>query len=238
MIGSDNLYVHRLTGPCKCGIVHGTYMAPAPPRKPPTDTNRIAMDIWRASIPIEGTMAHKYLESRGITVDLPDSLRYHGSLMDMDTQAAWPALVAAIAVWPSKEVVAIQRTYLTVDEAGQVSKAPISSPRQRLGSARGGAIRLADPGRQLLIGEGLEDVLSVTQHTGLPGWAVMGTGNLARVLIPETVTELVIAADSDKDGLNAAYAAASYWSSTGRAVKVVAPEDAKDWNEHLLAGVA
>jgi Toprim domain len=68
-----------------------------------------------------------------------------------------------------------------------------------LGPCKGGVIRLADPidGKPLLIGEGIETVLTVMEATTLPGWATLGTSGLVHLELPDNVTEVVLLAEND-----------------------------------------
>ena len=92
----------------------------------------------------------------------------------------------------------IQRTYLSWSGDG---KAPVEKGEQKLslGPCRGGVIRLADPiyGKPLLIGEGIETVLTVMEATALPGWATLGTSGLVHLELPDNVTEVVLLAEND-----------------------------------------
>ena len=70
-----------------------------------------ALAIWRAAVPIAGTLAERYLVTRGIEPPHPPSLRYHPGLRyhDQDGPGALilPALVAGIQ-WPDRRLGAIQ----------------------------------------------------------------------------------------------------------------------------------
>jgi hypothetical protein len=72
----------------------------------------------------------------------------------------------------------IQRTFLGWSGKG---KAQVEKGEQKmsLGPCRGGVVRLAEPidGKPLLLGEGVETVLTVMEATGLPGWATLGAGS-------------------------------------------------------------
>ena len=52
-----------------------------------------------------------------------------------------------------------------------------------LGPTKGGVVRLAEPidGKPLILGEGVETVLTVMEATGLPGWATLGTSGLVNL---------------------------------------------------------
>ena len=68
-----------------------------------------------------------------------------------------------------------------------------------LGPCRGGVVRLAEPidGKPLLLGEGVETVLTVMEATGLPGWATLGTSGLVNFELPDNVTEVILLAEND-----------------------------------------
>ncbi len=51
---------------------------------------------WTESMPIGGTIAVTYLRNRGITCDLPSTLRFHGACWHGPTARRHPALVALI----------------------------------------------------------------------------------------------------------------------------------------------
>ena len=52
-------------------------------------------------------------------------------------------------------------------------------------------------GKPLLIGEGIETVLTVMEATGLPGWATLGTSGLVNLELPDNVTEVILLAEND-----------------------------------------
>ena len=108
-------------------------------------------------------------------------------------------------------------------------------PKLSLGRVRGGAIRLADPAAELVLCEGLEDGLSLAQE--LPSacvWAVPGAGMLSAMCLPPIVARVVIAADNDAPGEQAAMRAAERFASEGRHVQITRPDPAyKDWNDQL-----
>ena len=92
----------------------------------------------------------------------------------------------------------IQRTFLAWSGNG---KAQVEKGEQKLslGPCKGGVIRLAEPidGKPLLIGEGVETVLTVMEATGLPGWATLGTSGLVNLELPDNVTEVILLAEND-----------------------------------------
>ena len=79
--------------------------------------------------------------------------------------------------------------------------------RRGLGPMRGNAARLFHaPGPRLVIAEGVEDALAAHELTGLPAWAALSAGNMAALILPEHLREVLILADRDKHGLGQAKA--------------------------------
>ena len=104
--------------------------SPRPPAIPHQDNpNRpLALEIWRASLPAENTLAHDYLRGRGITIPIPATVKYHPGLKHADTGLDMPCLVAAVCD-VHRKIVAIQRVFLTLDGRGH----PLTGPRWRWG---------------------------------------------------------------------------------------------------------
>ena len=197
-----------------------------------------AKRIWARALPLAGTLADLYLQERGLTGPWPPTLRFHPGVDYYE--AGWvspvilPALVGAIAVWPSHFVEAVQVTYLNPRHP---RKAQVSTPRKSYGRVAGGAIRLARAEDRLLIGEGAETVMSVMRVTGLPGWATTGTSGLRNLNLPAVVRTLTITADGDGPGERAAQAAANRWTSEGRTVRIARAPVGHDFNDFLMGAV-
>jgi putative DNA primase/helicase len=107
------------------------------------------------------------------------------------------------------------------------------------GSMVGSAIRLAPLGDSdtLLVGEGVETVLSAMKIYGLPGWAAMDAGKLEKVEIPKHIKRVVIVADNDHSftGQASAYSLAKRLKLSGLEVDVKFPDEiGKDFNDVLL----
>ena len=70
---------------------------------------------------------------------------------------------------------------------------------------------------------------------GLPSWAAINAGNLARGLaLPDAVRRVTIAADHDASGVGekAAHEAAGRWVAEGRVVKIAVPhQENSDFND-------
>ena len=194
----------------------------------------LPLKLWADSAPAEGTLAEKYLRSRGISTPVPPTLRFSNLLKHNPSGRSIPAMVAAVTVWPSRDVVAVHRTYLKPDGSG---KADVEPQKMMLGPVRGGAVRLAPlAGGKLIIAEGIETALSVMMAMDLPAWAVLSAVNYVGVILPPDV-EVLIAADPDDVGVGKAREAADQWCRDGRKVEIVIPDGDGDFND-VLRGVA
>lgn len=84
-------------------------------------------------------------------------------------------MMALVVSTATGEPVAVHRTYLRPDGGG---KADIEPAKASKGPIRGGAIMLdsPQPGRPLVIGEGIETSLSAGVLPGVPAWAAIAAG--------------------------------------------------------------
>jgi len=126
-------------------------------------------------------------------------------------------------------------TVLKPDGSGRVSK------RLAKGShPLGGSIRLFpfEASKPLALAEGIETALAVHQCTGWPAWGCVSAGGLERVQLPAEAREVLICADHDKAGLEAAHKLARRLLSEGRRVRLATPpREGTDWLD-VLGGVA
>ncbi len=192
-----------------------------------------ALQKWREAVALTDSPAEVYLRERGLKPG-PDgwaaSLRYHPTLKHGFTGLLLPALIAAVTIWPDRNVVGIHRTFLRADGRG---KAPVTKPKMMLGRCGGGAVRLAPAWPELVLSEGLETGLSVQQSTGKPAWAALSTAGLKAVRLPPEVETVIIAADGDKPGEEAAQEAARRFVAEGRTAKIARPPVGMDFNDLL-----
>ncbi len=207
----------------------------ASPGARPDDISRteFARQKWREAVPLTDSPADVYLGARGLepgSEGWPPSVRYHAALRHGPTGLLLPALIAAVTIWPGRNVVGVHRTFLRADGKG---KAPVSKPKMMIGRCGGGAVRLAPAGPELVLSEGLETGLSVQQATGLPVWATLSTSGLRSVILPPEVKTVIIAADADEKGEDAAQAAARRFIAEGRTVKIARPPRGLDFNDLL-----
>src|SRR5690606_28993040 len=103
-----------------------------------------------------------------------------------------PALLAAVTA-PDGSLTAVEISYLTPN--GQRAR-DLRLARKTIGAVpAGAAVRLDPAGAQLLVAEGVFTALSAGERFGLPAWALMGAGGLARWSAPAAVRRVLIAAD-------------------------------------------
>lgn len=188
---------------------------------------------WNKAQPIAGTLAEDYLRGRGITGDLPETLRFHPECWHGATARKLPAMVARI---DGGERFGIHRTYLTEDGR----KADVEPNKMMLGCAKGGAVRLRDGTGSLLIGEGIESTLSamaLIDAVAGPVWASLSTSGMMALKLPLGPRELVVAVDGEDAGRKAGRCLARRAAAAGWKVATADPGDGKDFNDLLLEGV-
>ena len=236
-----------LSGARKCGRTR-KYQASPPPtptpmplrqhqpkrnsvRKQNEDRIARAKELWTGCQSAGGTLAESYLRSRGITLPVPRSLRFHPAAWNSETRRALPAIVAGIH-GADGQVTAVHRTYL---DPGGNGKATLKAPKMALGDFRGGAIRLATAQRKLGLAEGIETGLSVMQLFEIPVWVAAGT-RFHRIVLPDAVREVTIFPDNGSPGHDAADRAVKVFTNQGRRVRVqYPPGQFGDWNDALIA---
>ena len=210
---------------------------PAPPKTSDPDAYdraEAALNLWRRCRPIADTHAEAYLHARAIGSCRFPSLRFHPSLAyrhDSGHWARYPALVAAVTGEDAR-LHGVHRTWLDPDRP---LKAPVARPRKALGHIHGRAARFGRPeaGSELLVGEGIETVLSLL--TALPGAlaaAALSAGSLGAFEPPAGVARLLIALDRDPDGQRAAERLKHRCARLGIDTAVLVPER-NDFNDDL-----
>lgn len=195
------------------------------------DTIAFARKIWAAWQLIIGTPAEAYLRARKITADLHDApLRYHPALLYREHPDSpprkFPALVAAVTNHDG-EIMGIHRTFL---DPARNAKANVASPRRALGVILGNSVRFGVIEEFAIIGEGIETVLSlksVAPH--LPMVAALSAAHLSAWEFPTGLRRLIIAADNDRAGRNAARKLAERAEALGVDVETIVSQG-KDFN--------
>jgi len=219
-----NSELGRLAGPARRTV--------AGDRKEHGDARRTkaALEIWRVSRPAKGTPVEACLRSRGLNLPCPSTLRFHANLKH-PSGGFWPAMIALVTRGSDGEPLAIHRTFLARDRAG---KAPVDPMKMMLGPCRGGAVRLAEPGDGLMVGEGIETCLAAMQAVGRPAWAALSTSGLRALDLPSAVRNVTVLADGDEPGEAAARECAWRWKREGRHVRIARPPRGQDFNDLLM----
>ena len=219
-----------------------------PSAGPPEDYDRTqaARRLWQRCRAIDGTHAEAYLRARGIQRCRFAALRFHPALLYRDGGGVrrLPALVAAVTAdarerpgpraRPDHDAICgVHRTWL---DPRLPAKAGVASPRKALGRVHGLAVRFGDPaGGTLLVGEGIETVLSiVTAMPNTAAAAALSAGSLGAFAPPPGVTRLVIARDNDAEGERAAARLVRRCACARVAALVVVPEG-DDFNSDLVS---
>ncbi len=212
------------------------------PKKPkvPGGTPAAAARLFAASMPVAGTLADTYLRTRGLTQGgvMSGSLRFHPKCWHRDEgqtrSIPRPALIAAVTDGAGA-LQGVHRTWLAHDGEG---KAAVKTQRRAMGHLLGNAVRLTPHDDILVVGEGIETMLSLCEAApGLPVWAALSAGHLGAVLLPEGVQRLYIAIDRDPAGQRAAERLSARALDAGIAVLVLEPR-LGDFNDDLRANGA
>ena len=217
------------------GIAGGGTAAPIAETQAPSAGRRdAAMRLWAGSEAAPGTLAETYLAARALPgLAASPALRFRADTPHPEG-GRLPAMLALVRN-AAGEPMGLHRTYLAGDGHG---KAAVEPAKASLGPVWGGAIRLDAPdgAAALVIGEGIESSASAARLIGLPAWAAISAGNLARGLIlPPVVRRVVIAVDPDPPGEDAASKAADRWQRAGLYVQLARPTVGADFNDTLRA---
>lgn len=206
--------------------------------------------LWDAADPVTAAdPAGRYLHRRGLGPVLdacPEALRCHPALPYWHSDAAgrpveqgqFPALLARLQA-PGGALAGLHRIYLRASG----DKLDLRHDGERLpakklataseGASKGAAVRLypIEAGR-LALAEGIETALAVAQGSGLPAWACVSAGGLARVILPPEATDVWVFADHDASGTGQRMAErlARRLRGESRRVRVLLPErPGVDW---------
>ncbi|WP_298359495.1 toprim domain-containing protein [uncultured Litoreibacter sp.] len=185
-----------------------------------------AREMWRETDHINGTMAEAYLRSRGITCDLPPSLRFHPKAYHGPRKQGLPAMVSDVA-----KTGGIHRTFFELD-GNRLDR----HAKMMQGPCRGSAVRLSETLGPLVVCEGIETGLSLLSgllsgpHTV---WAALSTSGIKGLHLPKRVGDLIVARDGDDAGKLAANGLASRAHAAGWKVKIMPAPDGLDFNDVL-----
>jgi putative DNA primase/helicase len=201
-------------------------LSPPSPERTHNDNSKRALELWRAALPIAGTLAMAYLAGRGLgytDVD-GDVLRFH-SRCPFGPGATHPCMLALFRKISGNEPIAVHRTALTPDGR--------KIDRMTLGPIGGAAIKLTgdkDVTYGLHIGEGIETTLAAMFLGFRPAWALGSAGAIRNFPALAGIDALTIFVDHDNPDRNgrqagheAARQCAERWMGAGREVRSVVP---------------
>lgn len=191
--------------------------------------------LWARTVPVtDGDPVALYLQRRGLVGPVPEHLHLHPGLTYWDgaqggASGIWPTMVAPL-VAPDGQIVALHRTYLTVDGF----KAPLSTVKKLTGGSgplAGACIPLHKAQEGVIgIAEGIETAQAAHLASGLPTVAAYCAGNLAAYTWPQAVKRIVVFADADPTGAAAAQSLKIRAMRAGLQVAVMTPSTpSMDW---------
>ncbi|NEY90363.1 toprim domain-containing protein [Tabrizicola oligotrophica] len=189
-----------------------------------------ARTLWASSAPIWGTKGEAYLRGRGVTCPLPPSLRWAADTFHGPSGRWLSAMVADVSTG------GIHRTFF--DKAGGRIA---GNAKMMQGPCAGGAVALSEGPGPLVVCEGIETGLSLLSGL-LDGpaavWAALSTSGLRALHLPADLGALIIAADGDAPGREAATALAERAYALGWQVSLLPAPEGQDWNDVLRKGEA
>lgn len=210
-----------------------------------------ALTQYKKGIPIQGTLAEKYLRKvRGITGELPEDFRFSAKMKQLNTGQLTPTLMTPlrdknnvitgiVRVFLSPDGNKFPKTYL--DKNGEEQK---STTKANLGLSRDAAVfvQIGTLPGTLWIAEGIETALSVAK--AVPNQTVVASVSISKlksVPVSPEIQKVIICADNDAANPNhektVIEAVESHMSNGKRVFLTIPPGSQKcDFNDLLLQG--
>jgi putative DNA primase/helicase len=194
------------------------------------DQNRDrAIALWDASRPAALSPAEAYLRGRshalGGTLD-PDAIRYHPACPFL--QERHPALMLLYRDMATYQAVAVQRIPITVDGRRATGPDGKAMAKMTLGPIAGAAMMLTGrwiDSAYVAVCEGPETGIALCNAGERMVWALGGAGNIRAfpLLFDRYPCSLVVFADADQAGQDAARVAAQRYADAGRDALIIRP---------------
>ena len=185
-----------------------------------------ARRLWASCKPLPGTKGEAYLRGRGITCPLPPSLGWVVEAFHAPSARWLSAMVGDVSTG------GVHRTYF--EKSGARVR---NNPKMMQGPCAGGAVVLSEVPGPLVVCEGIETGLSLLSGF-LSGpatvWAALSTSGMKTLELPQAAGRLVITADGDTPGKEAANALAIRATELGWKVSLLPAPDGRDWNDVLM----
>jgi putative DNA primase/helicase len=220
------------------------------------DRIRLALELWDEGRDPRGTLAEKYLHSRGLGLDSElrsTAVRFHPA-------CAWrgergmervPVLLVPFRNIASGRITGVQRIRLNLDGTrhgrrglGITADAAIMiDPVEHVGSTemRAGqcarAVEIVRRRGLLVIGEGAETCLAARKMGFRPVWALGSVGAIGRFPIIPGVTQLTILGEAGRPSMDMSLKCASRWRAQQCRVRIIVPDQGlSDMNDVLQQG--
>jgi hypothetical protein len=207
------------------------------PARPKFDRGAAAVNLWKSGVDPRGTLAERYLNSRGL--ELPDNIanrvvRFHGACpwnSEDGENERRPVMLTAFRSIANDKLVAVHRTLLS-DHGRKLD-------RRMLGPVAGAAIKIdddTDVEQGLTIGEGFETCLAGRALGFRPVWALGSANAIGEFPVLSGIDALTILGETDDNGANAraARTCARRWMAAGREAAVATPIIAGDMNDLVM----
>ena len=200
-----------------------------------------AVSLWEEAGAFAGSLAESYLRETRKIGDWLDVLPFLDRVFRFHPGCPFgnerlPCLLALVRDIKSNAPLAIHRTALTKDGH--------KIDRMSLGPVGGGAIKIStvfEIHRGLMIGEGIETVLSASKYFQFkPVWSLIDAGNLSKFPAPlgGAVKCVTIAIDNDEAGIEAAEQCTQRLLEAGVEVVTAKPNRVNDFNDLIVGDSA
>lgn len=190
--------------------------------------------VWEEAEPALGSPVQAYLAHRGLDGAVPPHLKFHPFVLHgYEARSGGPAMVGLISDPTTSDPLGLHVTFLREDGR---AKAALENPRRIFGSPRGGVVQLSarPPEGVLAVAEGIETALSFAQLYGVAAWSCMNARGLASFNPPQSVQSLLIGADNDMAGREAARKLADRLRFRCATATYLPPNEGDDWNDFLM----
>jgi putative DNA primase/helicase len=192
-----------------------------------------ALQIWSQSVNPMGTIVERYLrEYRGLELngDIAGSvIRFHAGLKFDETYL--PGMVCLFRNIGTDDPCGIHRTFLDRNTGEKID-------RRMLGIARNAAIKLdahATISTKLMIGEGVETVLSGRMAGLGPAWALGSSGAVGSFPVVKGLQEITLLEENDPTSRRDIEICKRRYLKAGKPVNVITPNIGNDLNDSWRA---
>ena len=215
-------------------------------QKRSAEANRASINrVLNGSVSInspEAEPVRDYLANRlGHTLLPLPRIGFHPRLPYFDSltgerRGKYPAMIGRIVNIVGCTV-SLHRTYIKDGK-----KAPVHSPKKLMSppppeTVTGCTVRLYDATDTVVLAEGIETAIALSQALEIPAWACLSANGLKSVCLPESISSVIIGADNDKSGTgqDAGHTLRRRLLKEGRKATLMIPKQPGDWlDEYVL----